>query len=133
MAVGCSVTLKWTTRRRWWARMTRTKRTRRRAMGTVRKSIETRSRTWLARNVRQVFEGELAAASDEEREEPEQVESWGDHERRLWLDEAGESITYWADDVLANDSRSRTLLEPGMPGTSPLILLSSRGWALRAI
>jgi hypothetical protein len=33
---------------------TRTKRTRRRAVGTVKKSIETRSWTWLARNVRQV-------------------------------------------------------------------------------
>jgi hypothetical protein len=33
---------------------TRTKRTRRRAVGTVKKSIETRAGTWLARNVRQV-------------------------------------------------------------------------------
>ena len=31
-----------------------TKRTRRRAVGTVKKSIETKSRTWLTRNVRQV-------------------------------------------------------------------------------
>jgi hypothetical protein len=44
-AVGCSVTLKWTTRRRWWASTTRTKRTRSRAVGTVKKSIETKSRT----------------------------------------------------------------------------------------
>ena len=34
-AVGCSVTLKWTTRRRWWASTTRTKSTRKRAVGTV--------------------------------------------------------------------------------------------------
>jgi hypothetical protein len=53
-AVGCSVTLKWTTRRRWWASTTRTNRTRKRAVGTVKKSMETKSRTWLARNVRQV-------------------------------------------------------------------------------
>src|SRR5438876_3943948 len=42
-AVGCSVTLKWTTRRRWWASTTRTKSTRRRMVGTVKKSRETRS------------------------------------------------------------------------------------------
>jgi hypothetical protein len=54
-AVGCSVTLKWTTRRRSCASTTRTKSTRRLALETVKKSIETRSRTWLARNVRQVW------------------------------------------------------------------------------
>jgi hypothetical protein len=37
-----------------WASMTKTKRTRKRAVGTVKKSIETKSRTWLPRNVRQV-------------------------------------------------------------------------------
>jgi hypothetical protein len=36
------------------ARTTRTNRTRRRAVGMVKKSIETKSGTWLARNVRQV-------------------------------------------------------------------------------
>jgi hypothetical protein len=36
---------------------TRTKRTRSRAVGTVKKSIETRSRTWLTRNVRQFWDG----------------------------------------------------------------------------
>ena len=36
------------------ASTTRTKRTRRRAVGTVKKSTATRSRTWLVRNVRQV-------------------------------------------------------------------------------
>jgi hypothetical protein len=40
--------------RRWWASTTRTKRTRRRAVGTVKKSMATTSRTWLVRNVRQV-------------------------------------------------------------------------------
>src|SRR5215831_1985473 len=49
--------LKWRTRRRWCARTTRTKSTRRRAVGTAKKSIETRSRTWLARNVCHVCEG----------------------------------------------------------------------------
>src|SRR2546422_2449309 len=37
--------------------MTKTKRTRKRAVGTVTKSIETRSRTWLVRNIRQVCDG----------------------------------------------------------------------------
>jgi hypothetical protein len=36
-AVGCSVTLKWTMRRRWWASTTRTKSTRKPAVGTVKK------------------------------------------------------------------------------------------------
>jgi hypothetical protein len=53
-AVGCSVTLKWRTRRRWWARTTRTKSTRQRAVGTVKKSIETRPWTWYVRKARQV-------------------------------------------------------------------------------
>jgi hypothetical protein len=44
-------------RRRWWARTTRTKRTRSRVVGRVKKSIETGSGTWFARNVRQVWEG----------------------------------------------------------------------------
>jgi hypothetical protein len=57
VVVGCSVTLKWRTRRRWWASTTRTKRTRSCAVGTVKKSTATRSRTWLVRNVRQVWEG----------------------------------------------------------------------------
>ena len=42
---GCSVTLKWRTRRRSWASTTKTNSTRKRAVGTVKKSIETRSRT----------------------------------------------------------------------------------------
>ena len=37
--------------------MTRTKSTRKPAVGTVKKSRETRSRTWLARNVRQAWDG----------------------------------------------------------------------------
>jgi hypothetical protein len=36
----------WTTRRRWWASTTRTNNTRRRAVGTVKKSMGTKSRTW---------------------------------------------------------------------------------------
>jgi len=35
--------VEWTRRRRWWASTTRTKRTRSRAVGTVKKSIETKS------------------------------------------------------------------------------------------
>lgn len=42
-------------------------------------------------------------AANEEGEQPEQVEHEGDHERRLWPDGAGESITCRADDVLAKD------------------------------
>ena len=42
---GCSVTLKWRTRGRSWASTTKTNSTRKRAVGTVKKSIETRSRT----------------------------------------------------------------------------------------
>src|SRR5881396_2435784 len=37
--------------------MTRTKRTRKRAVGTVKKSRATKSPTWLARNVRHVLDG----------------------------------------------------------------------------
>src|SRR3989441_2707158 len=44
-AVGYSVTLKWRTRRWSWASTTKTNRTRKRAVGTVKKSMETRSRT----------------------------------------------------------------------------------------
>ena len=39
-------------------------------------------------------------AADEDGEEPQQVKEEGNHEPRLWPDEAGESITYRADDVL---------------------------------
>src|SRR5262245_5506087 len=56
-AVGCAVMLKCRTRRRWCERTTRTKSTRSWAVGTVKKSIETRSRTWFVRKVRQVCEG----------------------------------------------------------------------------
>lgn len=42
---GCSVTLKWTTRRRWWAKMTRTKSTLCLTVGTTKKSRDTRSCT----------------------------------------------------------------------------------------
>jgi hypothetical protein len=53
----CSVMLKCRTRRRGWARTTRTKSTRKHAAGTATKSRETRSRTWLARKVRPVWDG----------------------------------------------------------------------------
>jgi TRAP-type C4-dicarboxylate transport system permease large subunit len=45
-AVGCSVTLKWTTRRRWWASTRRTKSTRRPAVGTVKNSRATKLHKW---------------------------------------------------------------------------------------
>ena len=56
-AVGASVTLKWTTRRRWCARTTKTNNTLNVTVGTVKKSTETRVRTWLSRKVRQVCDG----------------------------------------------------------------------------
>src|SRR5215467_6512301 len=56
-AVGCSVTLKCNTRRRSCANTMNTYSTRKVAVGTVRKSIETDSRKWLSRNVRQVCDG----------------------------------------------------------------------------
>src|SRR5215470_14586756 len=56
-AVGCSVTLKCNTRRRSYANTMNTYSTRKVAVGTVRKSIETNSRKWLSRNVRQVCDG----------------------------------------------------------------------------
>jgi hypothetical protein len=49
--------LTWRTRRRGWARTTTTKRTRKQAVATVKKSRETRSRRWLERKVRQVWNG----------------------------------------------------------------------------
>src|SRR5260370_1774058 len=55
--VGCAMTLKWRTWRRWWASTTRTKRTRSCTVGTVKKSTATRSGTWFVRNVRHVCEG----------------------------------------------------------------------------
>jgi hypothetical protein len=38
VAVGCAVTATWTTRRRWWASMTSTNKTRPVAVGTTKKS-----------------------------------------------------------------------------------------------
>ena len=45
-------------RLRGWTSLTRPKSPRKRAVGTAKKSMETRSRTGLARNVRQVCDGE---------------------------------------------------------------------------
>ena len=56
-AVGASVTLTWTTRRRSCARTTKTNRTLNITVGTVKKSTETRLPMWLARKVRQVCDG----------------------------------------------------------------------------
>src|SRR4029077_16749583 len=56
-AVGASVTLTWTTRRRACARTTKTNNTLNVTVGTVKKSTEARLPTWLARNVRQVCDG----------------------------------------------------------------------------
>src|SRR5947208_12613713 len=74
-AVGCSVTLKWTTRRRWWASTTRTKRTRSRAVGMVKKSIVHGELLTQGK----VLDRELAVAAAEEREQTEQVEQESDH------------------------------------------------------
>jgi len=58
-SVGCSVTLKCTTRRRSWERTTKTNSTRNQAVGTVKKSIDAICFMWLFRNGRQVWDGGL--------------------------------------------------------------------------
>jgi hypothetical protein len=45
----------------------------------------------------------MAVTADEEGKESEQVKYESDHERRLWPDGAGESITCRADGILAKD------------------------------
>src|SRR5215475_2018458 len=54
-AVGCSVTLKCTSRRRPWLSTTSTNRTRKVAVGTVKKSKAIRSLAWFFRNARHVL------------------------------------------------------------------------------
>ena len=56
-AVGASVTLTWTTRRRSWARTTKTNNTLNIPVGPVKKSTETSVPTWWARKLRQVCDG----------------------------------------------------------------------------
>src|SRR5919198_6206041 len=56
-ALGCSVMLKWMTRRRSWTRITRTNSTRNVTVGTVKKSRATRSCTWFFRRVFHVDDG----------------------------------------------------------------------------
>jgi hypothetical protein len=58
-AVGCSVTPKCTTRRRWWRITTSTNSTLNLTVGTTKKSMATKSLAWLFRNARQVGEGDL--------------------------------------------------------------------------
>ena len=58
-AVGFVVMLKCTTLRRSWARMIKTKSTLNRTVETVKKSSDTSSLTWLARNARHVGDGGL--------------------------------------------------------------------------
>ncbi len=58
-AVGCSVMRKCTTLRRSWARMISTNSTWKRTVDTVKKSSDTSSFVWLARNARHVGEGGL--------------------------------------------------------------------------
>src|SRR5437870_11842042 len=58
-AVGCSVTLKCTSRRRLWVRTTSTTRTRKVAVGTVKKSNALRSGAWFFKNVRHACDGGL--------------------------------------------------------------------------
>ena len=55
-AVGCSVTLKWATVRRSWARTIRTKRTLKLTVGTVKKSRATSSVRWLFKKARRAGE-----------------------------------------------------------------------------
>jgi len=56
---GYSVTATWTGRRRSCDRITKTNKTRKKTVGTMKKSEETISFIWFARNVRQVCEGGL--------------------------------------------------------------------------
>src|SRR5437879_1343021 len=58
-SVGCSVTLKCTTRRRSWERTTKTNSTRNQAVGTVKKSIDAICCMWFFKNGRQVCDGGL--------------------------------------------------------------------------
>src|SRR5439155_1447817 len=58
-AVGCSVTLKCTSRRRLWVSTTSTDRTRKVAVGIVKKSNAIRSGAWFFKNVRHACDGGL--------------------------------------------------------------------------
>src|SRR5437899_4712015 len=58
-AVGCSVTLKCTSRRRLWVSTMSTNRTRKVAVGTVKKSNAIRSGAWFFKNVRHACDGGL--------------------------------------------------------------------------
>src|SRR5437899_8758370 len=58
-AVGCAVTLKCTSRRRLWVSTTSTNRTRKVAVGTVKKSSAIRSGAWFFKNVRHACDGGL--------------------------------------------------------------------------
>src|SRR5467141_1545181 len=58
-AVGCSVTLRCTSRRLLWVSITSTNRTRQVAVGTVKKSNAIRSGAWFFKNVRHACDGGL--------------------------------------------------------------------------
>src|SRR5207245_1421510 len=58
-AVGCSVTLRCTSRRRLWVSITSTNRTRKVAVDTVKKSNAIRSGAWFFKNVRHACDGGL--------------------------------------------------------------------------
>jgi len=58
-AVGCSVTLKCTSRRRLWVSTTSTNRAGKVAVGTVKKSSAMRSGAWFFKNVRHASDGGL--------------------------------------------------------------------------
>src|SRR6266581_6157296 len=58
-AVGCSVTLRCTSRRLLWVSITSTNRTRKVAVGTVKKSNAIRSGAWFFKNVRHACDGGL--------------------------------------------------------------------------
>src|SRR5205809_3501192 len=62
-AVGCSVTLKCTSRRRSWFSTTSTNRTRNVAVGTVKKSNAIRSLAWFFKNARHACDGGLRGRS----------------------------------------------------------------------
>src|SRR5438132_8253255 len=62
-AVGCSVTLRCTSRRLLWVRITSTNRTRKVAVGTVKKSNAIRSLAWFFKNARHACDGGLRGRS----------------------------------------------------------------------
>src|SRR2546425_11836599 len=79
-AVGCSVTLRCTSRRLLWVSITSTNRTRKVAVGTVKKSNAIRSEAWFFKNVRHACDGGLRGRTMYF----ETAEGWEAHQHRRW-------------------------------------------------